>query len=136
LEDFRHADARLDPRAGGDLSRLLQHLDRRSAESIHVTVVDPLPPGRFDPDGIHGAIWGRLMAGDFEAPAGKPLTLVSYAVRHTVTAFVEPMPVGAELIDMPVFLTPERYVPVPLEETYNRAWSGVPQRWRRVIEAV
>lgn len=104
-------------------------------DGIHVTVVDPLPHGRFEPDGIHGEVWGRLMAGDFEAPADKPLTLVSYAVRHTVTAFVEPISVGTELIDMPLFLTPERYVPVPLEETYNRAWSGVPQRWRRVIEA-
>jgi len=104
-------------------------------DGIHVTIIDPLPPGRFDLDGVHGEVWRRLMAGDFEAPADKPLTLVSYAVRHTVTAFVEPISVGTELIDMPLFLTPERYVPVPLEETYSRAWSGVPQRWRRVIEA-
>jgi hypothetical protein len=104
-------------------------------DGVHVMIIDPLPHGRFDPDGIHGEVWRRLMAGDFESPAGKPLTLVSYAVRRTVTAFVEPMSVGTQLIDMPLFLTPEHYVPVPLEETYNRAWSGVPQRWRRVIEA-
>lgn len=104
-------------------------------DGIHVTIIDPLPPGRFNPDGVHGEVWRRLMAGDFEAPDDKPLTLASYAVRHTVTAFVEPISVGTELIDMPLFLTPERYVPVPLEDTYNRAWSGVPRRWRRVIEA-
>lgn len=104
-------------------------------DGVHVIIVDPLPPGRLDPDGIHGEVWRRLMAGDFALPAGKPLTLVSYAVGRTVTAFVEPTAVGAELIDMPLFLTPERYVPVPLEETYKRAWSGVPQRWQRVIEA-
>jgi len=104
-------------------------------DGIHVTIIDPLPSGRFDLDGIHGEVWRRLMAGDFEAPADKPLTLASYAVRHTVTAFVEPMSVGTKLIDMPLFLAPERHVPVPLEDTYNRAWSGVPQRWRRVIEA-
>jgi hypothetical protein len=42
--------------------------------------------------------------------------------------------VGTNLIDMPLFLTPELYVPVPLEATYNQSWSGVPQRWRGVIE--
>ena len=104
-------------------------------DGIHVMVIDPLPPGRFDADGVHGEIWRRLMAGDFQQPADKPLTLVSYAARHTITAFVEPMSVGKELVDMPLFLTPECYVPVPLEETYNRAWTGVPQRWRRVLEA-
>ncbi|NUQ64772.1 MAG: hypothetical protein HUU20_20105 [Pirellulales bacterium] len=83
---------------------------------------------------MHGEVWGRLMAGDFHAPAAKPLTLVAYAVRRTVTAFVEPIGVGMELIDMPLFLTPDLYVPVPLEVTYHQAWSGVPQRWRRVIE--
>lgn len=101
---------------------------------IHVMIIDPLPPGRFDPSGMHGEVWRGLMAGEFESPTGKPLTLVSYAVRPTTTAFVEPLAVGMELIDMPLFLTPERYVPVPLEATYNSAWTGVPQRWRGVIE--
>ena len=105
-------------------------------DGIHVTVIDLLPPGRYDSDGMHGEVWRRLMAGDFELPVDKPLTLVSYAVRPAITAFVEPTAVGWELIDMPLFLTPERYVPVPLGETYNRAWSGVPQLWRRVIEAL
>jgi hypothetical protein len=42
--------------------------------------------------------------------------------------------VGSLLIDMPLFLTSDHYVPVPLEANYMRAWSGVPRRWRRVIE--
>jgi hypothetical protein len=52
-----------------------------------------------------------------------------------VTAYVEPLGVGAELPDMPLFLAPEHYVNVPLEETYHAAWQGVPERWRRVIES-
>jgi hypothetical protein len=35
---------------------------------------------------------------------------------------------------MPLFFTPTHYINVPLEETYEAAWVGVPQRWRRVIE--
>jgi hypothetical protein len=103
-------------------------------DGIHMLVIDPLPPGRHDPDGMHGAVWERLMAGSYHHPEDLPLTLVSYAVRHPITAYVEPVRLGSSLIDMPLFLTPEHYVRVPLETTYLRAWSGVPQRWRRVIE--
>jgi hypothetical protein len=39
------------------------------------------------------------------------------------------------LTDMPLFLTPEHYVNVPVEETYMAAWRGIPERWRRVIDA-
>lgn len=27
------------------------------------------------------------------------------------------------------------YVNVPLEETYQAAWRGLPKRWKRVLEA-
>ena len=36
---------------------------------------------------------------------------------------------------MPLFLEAGWYVRVPLEETYQQARRGVPERWRRVIEA-
>jgi hypothetical protein len=103
-------------------------------DGIHVLVIDPLPSTSRDPNGMHGAVWDRLMAGSYEPPDGLPLTLVSYAVRRTVKAYVEPIRVGSLLIDMPLFLRPEHYIPVPLERTYLSAWTGVPQRWRRVIE--
>ncbi|NLF69227.1 MAG: DUF4058 family protein [Candidatus Anammoximicrobium sp.] len=103
-------------------------------EGIHVLVVDPFPPTRRDPDGMHGAIWERLLAGDYQPPDDLPLTLVSYCVKHPITAYVEPFLVGSVLPEMPLFLTPERYVRTPLESTYMQAWAGVPNRWRRVIE--
>jgi hypothetical protein len=34
---------------------------------------------------------------------------------------------------MPLFLTPEVYVPVPLEPTYQSAWDAVPTYWRGVL---
>jgi hypothetical protein len=42
--------------------------------------------------------------------------------------------VESTLPDMPLFLTTEHYINVPLERTYAAAWEGVPDRWRRVIE--
>jgi hypothetical protein len=34
---------------------------------------------------------------------------------------------------MPLFLTPEVYVSVPLEATYLAAWEGMPEYWRDVL---
>jgi len=103
-------------------------------EGIHALVIDPFPPTRRDPDGLHGAIWEQLTAGDYHPPEGLSLTMVSYRVTHPITAYVEPFRVGSALIEMPLFLTPEHYILVPLESTYMQAWAGVPHRWRRVIE--
>ena len=49
------------------------------------------------------------------------------------TAYVEPTAVGEAMIDMPLFLDADSYVPVPLEATYQEAWSGVPARWKGVL---
>ncbi len=100
---------------------------------IHVVVIDAFPPGRHDPDGIHGFIWNRLLAGDFEADAKLPLTLVAYTAGHPIQAWVEPLAVGTSLASMPLFLTREQYISLPLEETYQRAWNGLPARWQNVI---
>jgi hypothetical protein len=99
-------------------------------------VIDLFPPGTFDPQGMHGRIWGRL-GGHYEQPAGKPLTLAAYASGGggPVDCYVEPTAVASPLIEMPLFLTTQRYVNVPLEETYQAAYVGVPKRWKTVIEA-
>ena len=38
------------------------------------------------------------------------------------------------MLDMPLYLTPEFYVNVPLETTYRAAYDAVPRRWRDVLE--
>ncbi len=63
------------------------------------------------------------------------MTLVSYAWDgEEPVAYVEPTAVGQALIDMPLFLTAERYVYVPLEQTYSAAYRGMPEFWRNVVE--
>lgn len=104
-------------------------------EGIHVLIIDPFPPTANDPDGIHGYIWHRLLAGSYHAPPEQPLTLVSYSADQPLWAYVEPLHVADSLVAMPLFLTRGHYINVPLEETYQETWAGVPQRWQRVIEA-
>jgi Protein of unknown function (DUF4058) len=101
---------------------------------IHLLILDLQPPGRRDPQGMHGAIWEEVTGEEYTAPADKPLTLAAYESALTVRAYVEPVAVGDTLIDMPLFLEPGAHVLVPLEVTYQAAWSAVPRRWQRVLE--
>jgi hypothetical protein len=102
---------------------------------IHLLIVDPFPPGRRDPQGLHGAIWGELTDQEYIGPAGKPLTLAAYAAHPSVRAYVVRLAVGDRLTDMPLFLEAEAHVDVPLEATYSRAFAAVPRRWQHALEA-
>jgi hypothetical protein len=111
----------------------------RAAEALdrgyHLLILDLHPPGPREPQGIPGAVWEAICDKSYQASPDKPLTLVAYSAGPSAkAAYVQPFAVGDVLPDMPLFLTPEAYVGVPLEATYRAAWRGVPQRWRRVLE--
>ncbi len=101
---------------------------------IHVSLVDPFPPGPADPFGMHGAVWRWLESTAEGPPKGRPLSVAAYAASKPLQAFVNHLAVGDELPEMPVFLTPKKYVPLPLESTYMAAYAGMPEFWRKVIE--
>jgi hypothetical protein len=103
---------------------------------IHLLILDPFPPGPRDPNGVHAAIWQEVQDEPFALPKGKPLTLVAYECALTTRAYIETVTVGDPLPDMPLFLQPSAYVIVPLENTYQKAFEGLAQRWRKVLEAV
>jgi hypothetical protein len=105
-------------------------------QRIHLLLLDPFPPGRRDPNGIHSAIWERFTDQPFEIPTEKPLTLVAYEAELSTRAYIETVAVGDALPDMPLFLAPGLYVMVPLEATYQAAWDTVPSRWQRVVASI
>lgn len=100
---------------------------------IHFVFIDLFPPTSRDPRGLHAAIWSEMVEYDFQLPAGKPLTVASYSCGIIRQAFAEPLAVGDELPFMPLFLQADRYVQVPLEATYQSAFSDLPNRWRDVL---
>jgi hypothetical protein len=102
---------------------------------VHLLVVDLFPPGPRDPEGIHKAIWDDVVDNQFALPRESRLTLASYAAGAYPESFIEPVAVGGVLPDMPLFLSPEVYVPVPLEATYQSAWETMPAYWQEVLEA-
>jgi hypothetical protein len=100
---------------------------------IHLVIVDLFPPSPRDPQGIHRVIWEEGRVGDFALPAGTPLTCVSYMGGPCPEVFLNPVAVGGPLPEMPLFLTTETYVPVPLDATYQAAWDAVPAYWRDAL---
>jgi hypothetical protein len=102
---------------------------------IHLLIVDPFPPGPRDPNGIHAAIWEEVKDEPFVLPKDKPLTLAAYECDLTTRAYVESFAVGDQLVDMPLYLEPNGHVRVPLEATYQAAFTSMPRRWRSVLEA-
>jgi hypothetical protein len=101
---------------------------------INVLVVDLFPPSPRDPQGIHPVIWDEIDPQPFELPPDKALTLASYVAGIPKVARVEPVAVGDLLPDMPAYLDPDRYVPVPLEATYQATWGSCPKAMRDAVE--
>ncbi len=121
-----------------DSRHALRTFARKAVEfleaGIHLLIVDLFPPGRRDPQGVHKVIWDRLRDEPFALPPDKPLTVAAYAVGTETVAYVEPVAVGDALPDMPLFLTANRYVPCPLEATYQTAWEQFPAPLRQPLE--
>ncbi len=118
-----------------DLAAFVQRADQALLAGIHLVIIDLFPPSKRDPRGIHRAIWGEGREGDFALPRDKPLTCVSYVGYPEIEVYLEPVAVGEPLPNMPLFLTPEFYVLLPLEATYQSAWEAVPMVWQEVLEA-
>lgn len=103
-------------------------------EGVHLLVVDLFPPSKRDPQGIHQKIWERIRDEPYDPPADKPLTAVSYSAGTTIRGYIEPLAVGDVIPDMPLFLTPERYIPCPLESTYQTSWDAFPASLKASLE--
>lgn len=100
----------------------------------HLLVIDLLPPGPSDPEGLCDLIWQGAAGHGFQPPPGHPIGAASFEVAGTIRCYAEPTAVGAALPEMPLFYEPGWYVTVPLQKTYDSAYEGVPRRWKEVIE--
>jgi len=116
------------------LERFLDKVASALSAGYHLLIIDLHPPGRFDPQGIHGAIWQQFDSRPYTQPANKPLTLAAYTAGLPHKAYVEPIAVADVLPKMPLFLDVGWYVPLPLEETYVSAFRTIPDRWQKVLE--
>jgi hypothetical protein len=100
---------------------------------VHLLLVDVHPPGPRDPHGIHGVVLNEIGTEDYVLGGERPLTAAAYIGGATVEAFVAHFAVGEPIPQMPLFLTRENYVHVPLEATYMAAWEDVPPQYQQVL---
>jgi hypothetical protein len=106
---------------------------------VHVVVLDLLPPGRHVPAGLHAAI-SDAVAGEADEedlqPADASAAFLSYAARpDDVRAFVEFLRVGDPLPPMPLCLSPDHYIRLPLATTYDETYRRLGAIDRRRLEA-
>ena len=111
------------------VSRVVGAVER----GVSVVVIDLFPPRRHDPDGINDVILRELYSTPDELPATAPLTVASYIAGLGHWAFAEHFAVGEELPTMPLFLSAERYVEMPLAQSYRTAWDDFPEDWRELV---
>ncbi len=103
-------------------------------KGVHALLIDILPPGAHDPQGMHAAVWDRFADQAYALPPATPLSLASYVAGPGPVAYVEHLAAGASFKPMPLFLSADRYVNVPLEMTYLSAYRGLPAFYRNILE--
>jgi hypothetical protein len=117
------------------IASLLQKVWELLTRGIHLSLVDLFPPTPRDPQGIHPLVWGEDGDVPFRFDPARPLTCAAYVGGAPAEAMVQPLAVGDKLPDLPLFLTPDHYVPVPLETTCQTAFENVPDFWREKLSA-
>lgn len=80
------------------------------------------------------AIWDEIEDTPFELLPDKPFTLAAYVADMVKVAYVNLAGVGDELPEMPAYLDPDSYVPVPLDSTYQATWDSCPEDMRELVE--
>lgn len=131
-------------RGNKDRYRSVESFNDKLEEALHhgchLLVIDLHPPGTSDPQGMHAALWSRYKDVVHGVTPQEPLGVASYQARQRggnvlPTVYFERITVGQNLPVMPLYLTSDEYINLPLQETYDEAWRGVPARWKSVLEA-
>lgn len=107
----------------------------KAVESIysgyHLLIVDLFPScGAREPSDLLSIICGEITDGVISQSLFEPPRTVASikAASHVKVDY------GYELIDLPLFLTADTHVNVPLEATYRAAYAGVPRKYREQLE--
>lgn len=102
---------------------------------IQILIIDLFPPGTFDPEGIARGLQIESESLVPRTTNDEPLSFISLRVSDHVSGFVEFGCVGKDVPTMPLFLNSERYVNVPLNDSYAEAWTSFPRPWQKLLES-
>lgn len=100
---------------------------------VNVVHLDLLPPTKFTPDGLGGAIWTALEGDDYPFSRESPLAADSFQAGDVFDLYANPLAVGDELPDVPLFLDEDRYIELPLAPTYQSAFQSIAPKDRVLL---
>jgi Protein of unknown function (DUF4058) len=104
---------------------------------VHVAVVDLFPSTAIAPFGLPSAIWRRFERKSIQPPTERPVTFGSFVGRNPPDAFFDYRAVGESLPSIPLFLTDDDYLELPLESTYQATFDhGPPYLRDKLSQAV
>ncbi len=103
-------------------------------QGVNLLIVDLFPPTPCDSKGIHKAIWDELGDQPFDLLPEKPLSVASYIGGDIPSTYVESVGIGDELPSLPIVLSETRFIPAPLESTYQDAWAIFPAMLKELFE--
>lgn len=112
------------------IDKLTEAIDR----GCHLLVIDLHHPHIHDPRGIHAAFWEHVSSTAHGVTEAQPFGVSAYRAAFPPTAYFEPVGLGEALPDMPLFLSEDHYIDVPLEQTYMAAWSDTGEPWREFMK--
>ncbi|MEZ6034767.1 MAG: DUF4058 family protein [Planctomycetaceae bacterium] len=118
------------------LDAFRRKIDLLLDQRVHLLLIDILPPGPVDPDGLPVALSVTDPADVPVVTAAEPYSLLSVRCAEDsdlLGGFVEIVGRNQPLPEMPLFLSEDHYVNVPLESTYLRAWDELPEPWREIV---
>ena len=119
----------------GKIAAFCDKVEAALRGEVHVLLIDLFPPTPLVPAGLHGAVAARFGL-TYDPPPDEPLCCAAYrSAGEATTSFVEPLAVGAAVPTMPLFLTPDRYVDLPLADSYAAAYRPTPRVYRRLLDA-
>jgi hypothetical protein len=116
------------------VTEFAEKIESALRNGIHVLLIDLFAPSKHDPHGMHGAAWSFFDPQEYDLPADRPLSLVSYLASQIPEAYLEHVRFGDSLPEMPLFLEHRAHVNIPLEPAYMAAYRGMPALYRDVLE--
>ena len=116
------------------IRRFLDKVAAALDHGIHLLLIDVHPPGPRDPNGIHAAVLNEIGNEEYVLGSERRLTAVAYTGGVVVEVFASHFAVGEVIPQMPLFLTTENYIHIPLEATYMAAWEDVPPQYQAVLQ--
>ncbi len=119
-----------------EIRRLVEKSAGLIGAGINLLLIDPFPPTVRDPNGLPALIWEELYGpSDFRIPDSQTLTVASFQATPVWNCkdYIEPLKVGQSLPTMPLFIVEERYISLPLEDSYKQTWEELPLPIQRIV---